>query len=205
LKSLLSQEEKRHILLRQLALSGLLHLEFQKLDKKSALPLTECNQIIQNWIRKQSRSSQYKPLKKKLKTLLQHTQGTKVDLESMFLELINYHDEARFTDLEEYLLLIRSIETSLGTTVMISTPEEVDLNYRDGKSFICVLTHDLNAHFSSQGKMVKPITFLAKVSLFERSSLATAVYKFNTFRYQPLYDDEAFVRFNLDKNRSETP
>lgn len=182
-----------------------MHLEFQKLDKKSALPLTECNQIIQNWIRKQSRSSQYKPLKKKLKTLLQHTQGTKVDLESMFLELINYHDEARFTDLEEYLLLIRSIETSLGTTVMISTPEEVDLNYRDGKSFICVLTHDLNAHFSSQGKMVKPITFLAKVSLFERSSLATAVYKFNTFRYQPLYDDEAFVRFNLDKNRSETP
>ncbi|WP_171734507.1 DUF2913 family protein [Vibrio sp. 99-70-13A1] len=200
MKSLLSKEEQAHLLLRELSLSALLHLEFKQLEKKSPLPLNDKNLLLKLWLKKQSTTSKYKLLKKKLKSLLSATNNQKVNLEVLFLEVINFHSEVKAADLEEYLLLVRSIERELNSTVMLSSPNEVDLDYKGGKDFICVLADDLNRHFSPEGHLESTISFLGKLSKYDRTKVFNSVFMFNRFSYEVKYEDDNFVRFDLSKN-----
>nr|WP_164675358.1 DUF2913 family protein [Vibrio rhodolitus] len=185
------------MLLRELALSALLHLEFHQLDKGRPLNLTDKNSLFRLWLKKQSSSMRYKLLKKKIKVLIQHSKGNNYNLEKMFLELINYSESVSLTQLEEYLLLVRSIEKDLGLTVLLSSPHEVDLKYSEGKNFVCVLAADLNSHFSQDGQMIAPITFLVRSSVYERSAVLASVYKFGQFSHNVQYEDGDFLRFEL--------
>ncbi|OLQ93954.1 hypothetical protein BIY21_10335 [Vibrio ponticus] len=197
MKPLLSPQERTHLLLRELALSALLHIEFHQLDKGRRLNVADKNSLFRLWLKKQSASQRYKLLKKKIKVLIQHSQGNNYNLEKMFLELINFSAEDSLTQLEEYLLLVRSIEKDLGLTVLLSSPHDVDLNFQQGKDFVCVLAADLNNHFSADGKMVAPITFLVRASVYERSAVLSSVYKFEQFSHDVLYEDNEFLRFAL--------
>ncbi|OLQ92635.1 hypothetical protein BIY22_15015 [Vibrio panuliri] len=197
MKPLLSQQERTHLLLRELALSALLHLEFHQLDKGRRLSLVDKNSLFRLWLKKQATSQRYKLLKKKIKVLIQHSKGNSYDLEKMFLELINYSETVSLTQLEEYLLLVRSIEKDIGLTVLLSSPHDVDLGYGEGKQFICVLATDLNRHFSDEGDMLAPITFLVRSSVYERSAVLANVYKFGQFSHTVLYEDDDFLRFEL--------
>lgn len=115
----------------------------------------------------------------------------------MFLELIQFDENIELTSLEEYLLLVRSIEKDLGLTVLLSSPRDVDLSYAEGENFICVLAADLNSHFSNEGSMLAPITFLVKVSVYERAAVLATVCKFTQFSHSVLYEDSDFLRFEL--------
>ncbi|HAS63207.1 MAG TPA: hypothetical protein DCS35_11940 [Vibrio sp.] len=197
MKPLLSQQERTHLLLRELALSALLHLEFHQLDKGRSLNLADKNSLFRLWLKKQSSSLRYKLLKKKIKVLIQHSKGNNYNLEKMFLELIQFDENIELTSLEEYLLLVRSIEKDLGLTVLLSSPRDVDLSYAEGENFICVLAADLNSHFSNEGSMLAPITFLVKVSVYERAAVLATVCKFTQFSHSVLYEDSDFLRFEL--------
>ncbi|WP_162046975.1 DUF2913 family protein [Vibrio taketomensis] len=197
MKPLLSPQERTHLLLKELALSALLHLEFHQLDKGRKLTLADKNTLFRLWLKKQSSSARYKLLKKKIKVLVAHSQGNNYNLEKLFLELINFDEGSELTALEEYLLLVRSIEKDLGLTVLLSSPQKVELDFAEGKNFVCVLATDLNAHFSANGQMVAPITFLVRAGVTERSSVLSNVYKFGQFSHSVLYEDSDFLRFEL--------
>lgn len=115
----------------------------------------------------------------------------------MFLELIHFNETVVLTALEEYLLLVRSIEKDLGLTVLLSSPKDVDLGYAEGENFICVLATDLNSHFSAEGSMLAPITFLVKATVYERAAVLSTVCKFTQFSHSVLYEDSEFLRFEL--------
>lgn len=175
----------------------MLHLEFHQLDKGRPLNLADRNSLFRLWLKKQSSSLRYKLLKKKIKILIQHSKGNSYNLEAMFLELIHFNENVVLTALEEYLLLVRSIEKDLGLTVLLSSPKDVDLGYAEGKNFICVLATDLNSHFSAEGSMLAPITFLVKATVYQRAAVLSTVCKFTQFSHSVLYEDSEFLRFEL--------
>jgi len=195
LKVLLSPEDKSKILVKELALSALLYIEFQQLDAKVRLSSQKKNDLLQIWLNKQSKNSRYRRLKKKLKTLLNQFKKTQVDLETIFTELANYQADSLPTHLEEYLLLIRRMERNLGLTVMLSSAQELDLDYSE--IFIAVLSNDLNSHFSNAGKLLLPIEFLARLPTAKRSSFLEGVFSSPIFTYRILYEDDKYIRIEF--------
>ncbi len=193
MKSLLSNEEKKQLIFRELSLSLLLHLEFIRLNHNKPLASSETNELLAKQAKKLLRRSRYKVLNRKLKSLL--SSKNSVDLEKLFLTAINFQSSP--SHLEEYMLLIRSIEREMGFTVMLSTPIDVDLNHNGDKGFICVLSTDLNSNFSKAGKLSGSISFLAKLSAYKRSCLFNTISLFDCFNVNIDYEDDDFTRFRL--------
>ncbi|USD67281.1 DUF2913 family protein [Vibrio sp. SCSIO 43136] len=198
MKTLLSKEETKFLLLRDLALSGLLHLEFKKLEAKRSLTVSDRNAALSTWLKKQSARQRFKLLKKKVRTLLTSVSSSRgIDLEKVLLEAINYSEEVETTHLEEFLIMVRSIEKEFNSTLMLSSPQQVKLDYKQEKELLCVLSDDLNAHFNSQGKMTTPVNFLARTSRYNRSMLFNAISGFALFEPKVQYEDDDFIRFTL--------
>lgn len=193
MKSLLSNEEKKQLVFRELSLSLLLHLEFTRLNNEKAFKVRETNELLSKQARKLLRLPHYKLLSRKLKSLL--SSQSNVNLEALFLTAINFQSNP--SDLEEYLLLIRSIEREMGLTVMLSSPTEVDLQHNGDKGFISVLSTDLNSNFSKSGKLYGSISFLAKLSKYKRFCLFNVIGMFERFSVSVNYEDEDFARFTL--------
>ncbi|CAM2771417.1 DUF2913 domain-containing protein [Vibrio mytili] len=195
MKPLLSSEEKKRILFKDFSSTLLLHLEFIRLERAKPIVHTEINQLLSNHARKLLRLPRYKALNKKVKTLLVSSKS--VSLELLFLSVINY--EAPISDLEEYLLMVRRLERQFTTTVMLSNPVDIDLNYGGKNGFICVLSKDLNLSFSKSGALLETLSVLVKLSAYERNSLLKILRQFNRFSIDVAYQDDVFLRFNLSK------
>ncbi len=178
-------------------MSALLYLEFKKLDRSKPLSLAEKKSLLSAYLKKQSTNPRHKIIKKKIKSLLATASKSQVDLELLFLEAINYFSDVPPTHLEEFFLMVKAIETEFGTTLMLSTPQKVDLNHKPGKPFLCALSEDLNAHFSQNGRLTSQVSFLARLSDYERSILLGVIAKFHRFDIQIDYQDENFIRFSL--------
>ena len=80
-------------------------------------------------------------------------------MKRLLLETIGPINTDSSSDLEEYMLLNLSIEKAFGLTVMMSSPREVDLNYKNGADFICVLSEDFRYAFLKQANSNKILPF----------------------------------------------
>lgn len=184
------------LLLRDLSTHALLHLEFQKRDNKHYRAANR-NKLLLEWLKSRSKVKHYKPISKKIKSLMKETNRTGADLEQLFLQYINFHQEVSFSHLEHYLLLIREMEKKLGTTALLSQPNDVDLAHNGQNCLLCILAYDLNAHFSDSGKMLKDISILFRGLLTERHVMLGCLFSSNTFTYTVNYEDDDFIRLSL--------
>ncbi|MGI9877017.1 DUF2913 family protein [Vibrio chagasii] len=182
---------------RDFSLNALLHLEFKRLENKHPLSSQKVNSLLQSFIKKSATKAKYKPIKKRLKSLLSTSLKQRIDLESFLLQLTDWNADLQITDLEEFLLLVRELEKEFNSQLILSKAEEVDLNHNPLQALLCVLANNLNDNFSTAGKLISQITFLARLSTFERSCLFHVLSRFSRFDISIMYQDDKFIRFNM--------
>ncbi|CAH0530332.1 DUF2913 family protein [Vibrio hippocampi] len=186
------------LLLHEVSLHALLHLEFKKRTLKTGqCDPAWCNDILIKWLKPKLKSHKYKGIRKQLKTLTLQAKKSQVDLENVLLIGIEAKPEIQQPHLDNYLLLIREIERKLGTTALLSTPEAVDLKHDESGCLLCVLSSDLNAHFGRKNQLEKPISILFRGTVREKHLFLGAIYANPVFSYQLQYEDENFVRIIL--------
>lgn len=193
MKPLLTNEDKNKLLFKRLSISLLLHLEFRRLEIGINIDHNKSNEIITKYTRTLLRYPRYKKLKKKCDFLLSKNEN--LNIESFLLRVISYQSPT--SDLEECLLLIRTLEIDLRVTVMLSEPISIELTYGGGKGFICVLSRDFHSYFSKSGILVKSISFLVKLPSHKRSKVLTIARQFNRFNIYIDYEDAEFLRFSI--------
>ncbi len=186
-------------LLSELATHALLHLHFKILASTRPVAVKERNDLLQKWLKPKLKSNRYKLIKKPLKSLTQQAKGESGNLE-VLLERCVGADKPRSLQphLDSYLLLINEIEKKLGTTVLLSRPEDVDLSHDQHGCLLCVLSDNLNQHFDDNNALVAPISMLFRGPMSQRSLFLGSIYASNTFNYQVQYQDDQFVRITLE-------
>lgn len=185
-------------LLSELAVHALLHLQFRRLVTSNAFSRQDSNEILQKWLKPKLKSNRYKLIKKPLKVLMQQAKGEHGDLEALLERCVGAESAPVQPHLDSYLLLINEVEKKLGTTVLLSRPEEVDLSHDEDGCLLCVLTTNLNHHFDQHNKLIEPISMLFRGPMSQRSLFLGAIYASNTFSYSVQYQDEQFVRITLE-------
>ncbi|GAL17614.1 hypothetical protein JCM19235_6167 [Vibrio maritimus] len=170
---------------------ALLYLEFQKLDRKSPyFDREKKNELLVRWLKPKLKSNKYKAIRKQLKTMSLQAKKSQVDLEDVLLTAVEAKPEALQPHLDSYLLLIREIEKKLGTTALLSTPEDVDLSHDENGCLLCVLSNDLNAHFGTKNQLVADISILFRGTVREKHLFLGTIYANEIFGYQIQYEDE---------------
>ncbi|EMF7365690.1 DUF2913 family protein [Vibrio vulnificus] len=185
-------------LLSELAVHALLHLQFRRLATPSLYSRQESNDILQKWLKPKLKSNRYKLIKKPLKAITQQAKGESGDLEALLERCVGAESPPVQPHLDSYLLLINEIEKKLGTTVLLSRAEDVDLSHDENGCLLCVLTQNLNEHFGSNNEMCSPISMLFRGPMSQRALFLGAIYANNTFTYSVGYQDEQFVRITLE-------
>lgn len=189
-------------LLTEVSLHALLYLEFQKLDRKSPyFDREKKNELLVRWLKPKLKSNKYKAIRKQLKTMSLQAKKSQVDLEDVLLTAVEAKPEVLQPHLDSYLLLIREIEKKLGTTALLSTPEDVDLSHDENGCLLCVLSNDLNAHFGTKNQLVADISILFRGTVREKHLFLGTIYANEIFGYQIQYEDENFVRISLTLNK----
>ncbi|MCW8347436.1 DUF2913 family protein [Vibrio sp. ZSDZ65] len=188
-------------LLTEVSLHALLHLEFKKRDAKSMhLDRDKCNDLLVRWLKPKLKSNKYKAIRKQLKTMSLQAKKSQVDLEEVLLIGIEAKPEVMQPHLDSYLLLIREIEKKLGTTALLSSPRHVDLKHDEDSCLLCVLSDDLNSHFGTKNQLVSSISILFRGTVREKHLFLGTIYANDVFAYQLQYEDENFVRIELELN-----
>ncbi|WP_154142716.1 DUF2913 family protein [Vibrio vulnificus] len=185
-------------LLSELAVHALLHLQFRRLATPNLYSRQESNDILQKWLKPKLKSNRYKLIKKPLKAITQQAKGENGDLEALLERCVGAESAPVQPHLDSYLLLINEIEKKLGTTVLLSRAEDVDLSHDENGCLLCVLTQNLNEHFGSNNEMRSPISMLFRGPMSQRALFLGAIYANNTFIYSVGYQDEQFVRITLE-------
>ncbi|KGK11482.1 DUF2913 family protein [Vibrio navarrensis] len=186
-------------LLSELAVHALLHLEFRRLaTADKSLSVKDSNDLLQKWLKPKLKSNRYKLIKKPLKTLTQQAKGEQGNLAKLLEKCVGAETPPAQPHLDSYLLLINEIEKKLGTTVLLSRAEDVDLSHDENGCLLCVLTQNLNDNFDSQNTLIKPISMLFRGPMSQRSLFLGAIYANNTYGYSVQYQDEQFVRITLE-------
>ncbi|PQJ49597.1 hypothetical protein BTN99_02090 [Vibrio campbellii] len=186
-------------LLSELAVHALLHLHFKIHASSRMLSLKERNDLLQKWLKPKLKSNRYKLIKKPLKSLTQQAKGENGNLEALLERCVGADKPGDpQPHLDSYLLLINEVEKKLGTTVMLSRPEDVDLSHDQHGCLLCVLSDNLNQHFDDNNALIAPISMLFRGPMSQRSLFLGSIYASNTFNYEVLYQDEQFVRITLD-------
>ncbi|MCG9679612.1 DUF2913 family protein [Vibrio sp. Isolate24] len=185
-------------LLSELALHALLHLR----SNHSAKVLThksrsDINDILSAWLNKAANSKKYKPFKKKIRSLVTHARSQRLDMEMMLGNLLSPLNGDELPHLDSFLLLINTIEKELNTTVLVSSPEEVDLSFNPKGCLLCVLSQDLNAHFDNRNRLSADISMLFRGSRGEKHSVLRTIYTSAIFEHRIEYEDEDFLRIRL--------
>jgi hypothetical protein len=185
-------------LLAELALHALLHLRTnysgKALGHKSRFDI---NDILSAWLNKAANSKKYKPFKKKVRSLVSHARAQRLDMESMLENLLTPIGGDELPHLDSFLLLVNTLEKELNTTVLVSKPEEVDLKHNSNGCLLCVLSQDLNAHFSERNRLVADISMLFRGTHGERHAFLRNIYASSLFEHKVEYEDGDFVRISL--------
>ncbi|MDF2152552.1 DUF2913 family protein [Vibrio sp. CAU 1672] len=186
-------------LLSELAVHALLHLHFKIHSASLPLSLKQRNDILQKWLKPKLKSNRYKQIKKPLKSLTQQAKGENGNLEALLERCVGADKPGNpQPHLDSYLLLINEIEKKLGTTVLLSRPEDVDLTHDELGCLLCVLSSNLNQHFDDNNALISPISMLFRGPMSQRSLFLGSIYANNTFTYSVQYQDEQFVRISLE-------
>ncbi len=186
-------------LLSELAVHALLHLHFKLLTSPRSLPLKERNDLLQKWLKPKLKSNRYKLIKKPLKSLTQQAKGKNGNLEALLERCVGADKPSNpQPHLDSYLLLLNEIEKKIGTTVLLSRPEDVDLSHDQHGCLLCVLSDNLNQHFDDNNALVAPISMLFRGPMSQRSLFLGSIYTSNTFNYDVQYQDDQFVRITLE-------
>lgn len=186
-------------LLSDLALHALLHLRTNHSAKTlSRKTRGEINDILSAWLNKSANTKKYKPFKKKIRSLVNHTRSQKLDMEAMLSNLLTPLRGDELPHLDSFLLLINMIEKELNTTVLVSSPEDVDLSYNPKGCLLCVLSNDLNAHFDNRNRLISDISMLFRGTHGEKSAFLRTIYSSSLFDHNMEYEDEDFVRISLN-------
>ncbi|MEH0741451.1 DUF2913 family protein [Vibrio cholerae] len=185
-------------LLSELALHALLHLRTnhngQVLARKSR---NDINDILSAWLNKAANSKKYKPFKKKVRSMVTHARSQRLDMEAMLDNLLSPVSGDELPHLDSFLLLINQLEKELNTTVLVSSPEAVDLAYNPTGCLLCVLSADLNGHFDRRNRLVQSVSMLMRGAHGEKHAFLRTIYTSSIFDHQMDYEDEDFVRITL--------
>ena len=186
-------------LLSELAVHALLHLHFKIHASSHGLSLKERNDLLQKWLKPKLKSNRYKLIKKPLKSLTQQAKGENGNLEVLLERCVGADKPSNpHPDLDSYLLLINEIEKKLGTTVLLSRPEDVDLSHDQHGCLLCVLSENLNQHFDDNNALIASISMLFRGPMSQRSLFLGSIYASGTFNYEVQYQDDQFVRITLE-------
>ena len=185
-------------LLAELALHALLHLRTNHtaivLASKSR---SQINDILSAWLNKAANSKKYKPLKKKVKSLVSHARSQRLDMEAMLGNLLTPVEGDELPHLDSFLLLVNTLEKELNTTVLVSSPEAVDLQHNSKGCLLCVLSADLNAHFNNRNRLVANISMLFRGTHSEKHTFLRTIYSSSLFDHHIEFEDGDFVRITL--------
>ncbi len=99
--------------------------------------------------------------------------------------------------LDSFLLLINTLERELNTTVLVSRPESVDLEFNPKGCLLCVLSADLNAHFSERNRLIANISMLFRGTNGEKHKFLRTIYSSSIFEHKVEFEDGGFVRISL--------
>lgn len=185
-------------LLAELALHALLHLR----TNHSALALTrksrsDVNDILSAWLNKAANSKKYKPFKKKVRSLVSHARAQRLDMEALLGNLLTPVEGDELPHLDSFLLLVNTLERELNTTVLVSSPQEVDLKHHPKGCLLCVLSTDLNAHFNNRNRLVADISMLFRGTHGEKHTFMRTIYSSSLFEHKVEFEDGDFVRISL--------
>ncbi|NVD07098.1 DUF2913 family protein [Vibrio sp. JPW-9-11-11] len=185
-------------LLAELALHALLHLRTnhsaRALSRKSR---SDINDILSAWLNKAANSKKYKPFKKKVRTLVGHARAQRLDMEGMLSNLLTPVVGDELPHLDSFLLLVNMLEKELNTTVLVSSPESVDLTHNSTGCLLCVLSQDLNAHFNNRNRLVSDISMLFRGTHGEKHTFLRTIYSSSLFDHHVEFEDGDFVRISL--------
>lgn len=185
-------------LLAELALHALLHLRTNHtaivIASKSR---SQINDILSAWLNKAANSKKYKPFKKKVKSLVSHARSQRLDMEAMLGNLLTPVEGDELPHLDSFLLLVNTLEKELNTTVLVSSPEAVDLQHNSKGCLLCVLSADLHAHFNNRNRLVANISMLFRGTHGEKHSFLRTIYSSSLFDHHVEFEDGDFVRITL--------
>jgi len=185
-------------LLAELALHALLHLRTNHtaivIASKSR---SQINDILSAWLNKAANSKKYKPFKKKVKSLVSHARSQRLDMEAMLGNLLTPVEGDELPHLDSFLLLVNTLEKELNTTVLVSSPEAVDLQHNGKGCLLCVLSADLHAHFNNRNRLVANISMLFRGTHGEKHSFLRTIYSSSLFDHHVEFEDGDFVRITL--------
>jgi hypothetical protein len=185
-------------LLSELALHALLHLRTNHtgitLARKSR---SDINDVLSAWLNKAANSKKYKPFKKKVRSLVSHARAQRLDMEGMLENLLPPTGGDELPHLDSFLLLVNTLEKELNTTVLVSRPEEVNLEHNSKGCLLCVLSQDLNAHFSERNRLVADISMLLRGTHGERHAFLRTIYSSSLFEHKLEFEQDDFVRITL--------
>ncbi|KOO16954.1 hypothetical protein AKJ18_02435 [Vibrio xuii] len=185
-------------LLAELALHALLHLRTNHIGKVlSRKSRSDVNDILSAWLNKAANSKKYKPFKKKVRSLVSHARAQNLDIESMLDNLLTPVEGDELPHLDSFLLLVNMLEKELNTTVLVSSPEKVDLQHNSKGCLLCVLSQDLNAHFNNRNRLVADISMLFRGTHGERHTFLRTIYSSSLFDHKVEFEDGDFVRISL--------
>ncbi|WP_100752022.1 DUF2913 family protein [Vibrio salilacus] len=185
-------------LLAELALHALLHLRTNHVGKVLVRkPRSDINDILSAWLNKAANSKKYKPLKKKVRSLVSHARAQRLDMEGMLGNLLTPSEGDELPHLDSFLLLVNTLEKELNTTVLVSSPESVDLKHNSKGCLLCVLSQDLNAHFNHRNRLVNDISMLFRGTYGEKNAFLRIIYSSSLFDHKLEFEDGDFVRISL--------
>ncbi|MDP5253275.1 MULTISPECIES: DUF2913 family protein [unclassified Vibrio] len=190
-----SQSHEDSLLIKQIAIHALLFLYAN--PSHISLSVHDRNALLLRWLKSRTKQLKYKSIKKPLKILLQQGKQNG-NLEHLLDFCLSQNlPTPKPPHLDSFLLLLRDIEKKLGTTVLHTSPREVDLKHDENGCLLCVLTENLHQHFNEHNQLIAPITMLFRGPLHLRQHFLSSIYISETFRYQVGYQDDEFVRIEL--------
>ncbi|GLQ74554.1 DUF2913 family protein [Vibrio penaeicida] len=186
-------------LFKTLALHALLHLQFQiQLKPRVVTGTLAKNDVLIRWFKPKLKLNKYKSIRKQIKLFVNLSKHSNSNLER-FLEGLVLGEDGKpgYPHLDGYLLLMNEIEKKLGTTVVLSTPEALDLDFNKNGNLVAVLSQDLNAHFNDANQLQMPVPMLFRGNLTHRHTFLGSIYANSQFDYDVEYEDDSFIRILL--------
>ncbi|CCN81699.1 conserved hypothetical protein [Vibrio nigripulchritudo SFn27] len=186
-------------LFKTLTLHALLHLQFQiQSNPRTLLSTAKKNEALVRWFKPKLKLNKYKSIRKQIKLFVQLNKHSNANLER-FLEGLVLGEDGKpgYPHLDGYLLLINEVEKKLGTTVVLSTPEALDLDHNKNGCLVAVLSQDLNVHFNDTNQLQVGIPMLFRGNQSHRHTFLGAIYANSQFDYDVDYEDEHFIRILL--------
>ncbi len=186
-------------LFKTLALHALLHLQFQiQIKPRLVVGSRAKNDVLIRWFKPKLKLNKYKSIRKQIKLFVNLNKHSNANLERLLEGLVVGEDgKPGYPHLDGYLLLMNEIEKKLGTTVVLSTPEALDLDHNKNGVLVAVLSQDINTHFNDLNQLQKAIPMLFRGHLTHRHSFLGSIYANSQFDYDVEYEDKSFIRILL--------